>query len=69
MLRETGHSILIVLGHPNFYPRFGFVPASRFGIRWERAVPDEVFMVMALEPDALAGVTGIVTYQPEFARV
>ncbi len=69
MLRQAGHKILIVLGHPEFYPRFGFAPASRFGIRWEIEVPDEVFMALALQPGALAGVTGIVQYQPEFLGV
>lgn len=69
MLRQAGHEILIVLGHPEYYPRFGFVPASRFGIHWEIEVPDEAFMVMALKPGALAGVTGVVRYQPEFMGV
>jgi putative acetyltransferase len=69
MLRQAGHDLVIVLGHAEYYPRFGFVPASRFGIRWENEVPDEVFMVMALRPGGLDGVTGIVRYQPEFAAV
>ncbi|HRQ41638.1 MAG TPA: N-acetyltransferase [Chloroflexota bacterium] len=69
MLRQAGHEMVIVLGHPDFYPRFGFAPASQSGIRWEVEVPDEVFMVMALQPGALEGVTGIVRYQPEFSAV
>jgi len=69
MLRQAGHSVVIVLGHPTFYPRFGFMPASQFGIRWENEVPDEVFMVLALQPGALEGVSGIVRYQPEFSTV
>ncbi|MCL4265716.1 MAG: N-acetyltransferase [Anaerolineae bacterium] len=69
MLWQAGHEILIVLGHPEYYPRFGFASASRFGIRWEIEVPDEAFMVMALKPGALDGVTGIVRYQPEFNGV
>jgi putative acetyltransferase len=41
ILREQGCPFIIVLGHPEFYPRFGFVPASRHGLRcqWE-GVPD-----------------------------
>ena len=69
MLRQAGHNLIIVLGHPEYYPRFGFAPASQFGIRWENDVPDEVFMVMALRPGGLDGVTGIVRYQREFSKV
>lgn len=58
-----------MLGHPEYYPRFGFVPASRFGIRWERDVPDDVFLVIELAPGGLAGVSGVVHYAPEFADV
>lgn len=67
--RQLGHDVVIVLGHPNFYPRFGFVPARPLGIRWEFDVPEEVFMVAELRPGALAGRGGIVKYQPEFSGV
>lgn len=43
--------IVVVLGHPGFYPRFGFVPASRHGITCPYPVPDEVFMVAPLAAD------------------
>jgi putative acetyltransferase len=66
-LREARHGVVIVLGHAAYYPRFGFVPASRHGIRWDRDVPDDVFMVVELLPGALDGVGGVVHYQPEFA--
>jgi putative acetyltransferase len=69
MLRQAGHDLVIVLGHPDYYPRFGFAPAGRHGIHWENEVPDEVFMVLALRPGALDGVSGIVRYQPEFSEV
>lgn len=69
MLRAAGHGVVIVLGHPGYYPRFGFVPASRHGIRWDRDVPDNVFMVAELLPGALKGVEGIVHYRPEFDKV
>ena len=67
--RSAGCSALVVLGHPKFYPRFGFVPASRFGIRWEYEVPNDVFMAMELQSGALAGCGGVVKYHPEFGRV
>jgi putative acetyltransferase len=57
-----------VLGHPAYYPRFGFVPASRHGIASEyEGVPDEAFMILVLDESALAGVSGTAKYRPEFA--
>jgi len=67
--REEDHPFVVVLGHPNYYPRFGFVPASRFGIKSEYDVDDEVFMVMELREGALIGCAGVVKYQPEFNEV
>jgi putative acetyltransferase len=67
MLREQGCPFVIVLGHPEFYPRFGFVPASRQGLRcqWE-GIPDAAFMVLVLNEDTMAGVTGVARYRDEF---
>jgi len=67
--RRLGHHIVVVLGHPNFYPRFGFEPASSKGLRCEYDVPDEVFMVTELTPGALAGRGGLVKYHDEFGKV
>ena len=66
---EISYGIVIVLGHPDYYPRFGFRPATLHGIRWEHDVPDEVFMVVELRKGALAGVSGIVSYHPAFEGV
>lgn len=60
---------VVVLGHPTYYPRFGFVPASRFGLHSSYDVPDEVFMALALRPRWLNGVTGQVRYHEAFSRV
>jgi putative acetyltransferase len=65
-LREEGHRFVVVLGHPNYYPRFGFVPASRFNIKSEYDVADEAFMAMELQEGALQDQSGIARYQPEF---
>lgn len=65
-LRDAGHGLVIVLGHPDYYPRFGFVPASRFGIRCPFDVPDEVFMVHELREGAAPQGGGVVRYRPEF---
>lgn len=64
--RERGARGVVVLGHPHFYPRFGFVPASRFGLGYDPAVPDDAFMAAELVPGALAGARGRARYRPEF---
>lgn len=64
--KRLGHEIVAVLGHPDYYPRFGFVPASTYGIKCEYDVPDEVFMALELRKGALSGRNGVVKYQPEF---
>jgi putative acetyltransferase len=66
---ERGDDVVAVLGHSAYYPRFGFVPSVRVGIRSEYDVPDELFMIAELSLGALAGQTGIVKYQPEFDEV
>lgn len=63
---RLGYKAVIVLGHPDYYPRFGFVPASTFNLRCEYPVPEEAFMALELSTGALANVSGIVKYQPEF---
>jgi putative acetyltransferase len=67
--RQAGHEIVVVLGHPDFYSRFGFVPTKHRGIHCEFDVPDDVFMIMELRQGALAGRGGLVKYQPEFKSV
>ncbi len=67
--RELGVDYVVVLGHPHYYPRFGFAPASGFGLSCEWTVPDEAFMAMELRPGALADVRGTARYEPEFNDV
>lgn len=66
---DLGFGAVVVLGHPEYYPRFGFVPASRFGIRGEYDVPDEVFMAVELEEGYLADAAGLVRYHSAFGEV
>jgi putative acetyltransferase len=66
---QRGCRAVVVLGHPEYYPRFGFVPASGFGIRSEYNVPDAAFMVRELEAGALNGRPGTIRYHPAFANV
>jgi putative acetyltransferase len=67
MLRERGCPFIIVLGYPEYYPRFGFERASRYGIhsQWSE-VPDEAFMILILNKTAMVGATGIARYRREF---
>ena len=67
--RKARHKVVVVLGHPEFYPRFGFAPSKPLGIRWEKDVPEEVFMVTELREGALAEREGVVKYLPEFDGV
>ena len=64
--KELNYRIVHVLGHPLYYPRFGFKSADEFGIRLPFKVPDGAFMVMELKDGALKGVKGIVQYAREF---
>ena len=60
---------VVVLGHPEYYPRFGFVPSSRFDLGCEYNVPEDVFMVKELREGYLRGATGIITYHAAFSNV
>ena len=48
--RDRGESFVVVLGHPDYYPRFGFERASAHGIGLSIEVPDEALMAMSLDP-------------------
>lgn len=64
--QRAGHSLIVVIGHPGYYPRFGFSPARRYGIHSEYNVPENAFLVLELKEGALATVAGVAKYQPEF---
>ena len=64
--RAAGHDVVVVVGHPAFYPRFGFVPARPAGLMSEPPFPDEAFMVAELMPGALRGRRGVVLYGGDF---
>lgn len=67
--RHCGAVAVVVLGHAAYYPRFGFVPASRFGLASEYAVADEVFMAIELEEGVLVGRGGTVRYHAVFGNL
>lgn len=58
-----------VLGHPEYYPRFGFAPGVRSGLGCEYDAPAEAFMVLELRPGTLRGATGKVQYHAAFASL
>jgi len=66
-LKGEGCPFVIVLGHPEYYPRFGFELACDHGIgcQWD-GVPSEAFMVLVLEAAEMKGVSGTAYYRPEF---
>ena len=64
--RETAYGIVVVLGHPDYYPRFGFTPAQPHGIVWEHEAPPETFMVHELHEGVLAHTRGVVKYRHAF---
>ena len=67
--RRLNAAAVVVLGHAEYYPRFGFAKASRFGLTSEYDVPDEVFMAIELNAGSLRGKAGVVRYHPAFAAV
>lgn len=66
-LHRSNCPFVTVLGHPEYYPRFGFEAASKYRLlsQWE-GVPDEAFMVLVFDSDALPKAGGIARYQDEF---
>ncbi len=67
--RRLGHGLVIVLGNPGYYRRFGFTSASDFGIECPFPVQPGAYMALELSPDAARNCPGIVRYQPEFDLV
>ena len=66
--REAGATFVVVLGDPGYYRRFGFEPASNFGLTSEYDAGD-AFMALELVPESLQNTSGNVGYAPEFAEL
>lgn len=64
--KELGYNSVVVLGHPDYYPKFGFKKASLWGIKAPFEVPDNVFMALELRENALNRVSGVVEYPSIF---
>lgn len=67
--RELGYDSVIVLGHEQYYPKFGFLPAAGWQIKAPFEVPSDAFMALELKPGGLLGVNGTVEYAKEFEMV
>lgn len=63
-----GWQAVVVLGHPAYYPRFGFRPASELGLDNEYGV-DEAFMALELVEHTLDGVRAVACYCDEFKEI
>lgn len=68
-IKDAGYSFIIVVGHAQYYRRFGFRPAKKYGIKSEWDLPDEVFMLLVLNEEKMQGVSGLAKYRLEFSTV
>ena len=66
--RDLGYRSVVVLGHKDYYPKFGFRPASEWNIHAPFNVPDEAFMAIELVVDGLKGMKGTVVYPKEIVE-
>ena len=64
--KQLGYNSVVVVGHPEYYPMFGFKPASKWDIKAPFEVPDEAFLALELNDGALKDVSGTVEYPEEF---
>ena len=67
--KDLNYDAVVVLGHPTYYPKFGFIPAKKYGIQSEYEVPDEAFMILELVPGSLEGQHGTISYHEAFNNV
>ncbi len=68
MCQQQGIDFVVLLGDPRYYSRFGFIPASEFGLGNEYGVEAE-FMARELKPGVLRGAQGVVKYVAEFREM
>jgi len=66
---DKKYKAVAVLGHPNYYPKFGFIPSTRFDLISEYHVPKEVFMLKELVSNSLSKIRGVIKYHEEFGKL
>ncbi len=64
--KELGYKSVVLLGHENYYPRFGYIQSTKFGISLPFDVPEENCMAIELTENGLKNVSGVVQYPKEF---
>jgi len=64
-----GYDAIVVLGHPEYYPKFGFITSVKYGIKSEYDVPDEAFMLLELKEGSLKDKIGVIKYHAAFGSV
>ena len=67
--KTHGFVAAVVLGHPTYYPRFGFKPSSAYNLKSEYDVPEDVFMILELQPGVLQAESGAVQYHKAFSNL
>lgn len=71
VLSKAGVDLVFVLGHPTYYPRFGFLPAGRLGLKAPYPIPDkdsDAWMVLALKPGLIGNISGRVVCAEKLNR-
>jgi putative acetyltransferase len=63
-VKSKNYSIIILFGHPEYYPKFGFAPASRYGLKSKIEAPDEVFMALNFSDKNWKN--SLIKFRPEF---
>ncbi len=63
------YDAVVVLGYPEYYPRFGFIPSVKYKIKSEYDVPDNVFMVLELKKGSLKGKSGVIKFHEAFGNL
>jgi predicted N-acetyltransferase YhbS len=64
--KEMGYESVVLIGHPTYYPRFGYRVAGNYGISFPFEAPAECCMVAELVEGALEGISGLVEHPKEF---
>ncbi|MBO0431916.1 N-acetyltransferase [Enterococcus sp. DIV0660C] len=64
--KELHYRFISILGHPEYYPRLGYVPASKYSVKAPFDVPDEMFMIKPLYDNALDSISGTIKYSDTF---
>lgn len=66
LAKELGYKSVILLGHQDYYPRFGYELCEKYNIKMPFDVPAENCMVISLTENGLSGISGNVVYPSTF---